>query len=166
MEYKYYKNGNIHIRYDSDIDGYNDEHTFAAMICIICNSMLDVEEYECFDYYSYALAIINHAANDETYDYYVTDLIVDDFFDGKWVILRAESKHAYIKIPNFYDSSNVLILNAKKYRVYKLCDKPEQEFVDEMRAHGVIWRYVSPQYAPEQMSFAMCVPFGARIEYL
>ena len=86
MEYKYYKNGNIHIRFDKDIDNVEDNYSYADMICIIYNSMLDCVEYKNFDSYFSVISIINHA-NDKTYDYVIPYSDIDKFFDDKWVVL-------------------------------------------------------------------------------
>ena len=164
MEYKYYKNGNIHVRYDSDIDGYSDEHTYAAMICVIYNSMLDCVEYENYDSYFTTIAIINQA-NGITYDYIIPYDDIDNFFNGKWVILRGIDKHAYIKIPSFYGMYDIKV-NGKWYALYKLCDIPSIDFMQEMNNHGCLFNSVSPQYAPEIKHCAMLVPHGMKVRYL
>lgn len=164
MEYKYYKNGNIHVRYDSDIDGYNDEHTYAAMCCIIYNSMLDCVEYNDYNSYFSSFSIINHA-NGRTYDYLIPYDDIDKFFDGKWIILYGKDEHAYIKIPSFYDVYDIRV-NKKWYALYKLCDIPSIDFMKEMNRHGCLFNAVSPQYAPEIKHCAMLVPHGSRIEYM
>ena len=176
MIVKYFKNGNIHIQlddiedngyyceYDSfDISESKDKPTYADMCCIIYNSMLDCVDYENFDYYFSCIAIINHAT-DEAYDYVIPYESIDDFFNGKRVILRPEGKHAYVRIPKFYDSYDITI-KEKKYTLYKLTEKPSDEFIEEMKYHKCLFKLVSPMYAPEIVHSAMLVPHGTMVRF-
>lgn len=165
MEYKYFKNGNIHVRYDSDTDGYNNEPTYSAALCIIYNSMLDCLDYDYIDSYCTVLPIINHA-NDETYDYYFTPYTFDVelFFSGKWIVLRPDNKHAFITVPRYFHTYDIE-LHGHKYMLYALEKMPNHDFMREMERYGVVWRIVSPQYAPEIKRSAMLVPYGASVHY-
>ena len=164
MLYKYFKNGNIHVKFDSDIDSVEDNYSYADMICIIYNSMLDCVAYDNFDSYFSTIAIINQA-NGETYDYVIPYDEIDKFFAGKWVVLYGIDKHAYIHIPSFYASGDFTDANGHKFGYYKLCEKPSADFIDEMKLHGCMFHILSPMYAPEQKHFTMFVPYGARIRY-
>lgn len=165
MEYKYYKNGNIHVRFDSDIDSVNDDYSYADMICIIYNSMLDCVEYENYDNYFSTIAIINQA-NGITYDYVIPYDDIDKFFSGKWIVLHGVDKHAYVKIPSYHTYGTYTDSNNNKFGYYKLCEMPNDEFMTEMQYHGCFFKYVAPRYAPEQKNITMFVPFGTQIQFL
>lgn len=175
MKFKYFKNGNIHIRYESDTDDYrlhhtvnpsmcNEPPTYADMVVIIYNSMLDCVACENYDSYFNTIAIINHA-NGETYDYVIPYDDMDNFFAGKWVILHGIDKHAYVKVPEYFQSYDIKV-NGKWYALYKLCDIPSIDFMREMNNHGCLFNSVSPQYAPEIKHCAMLVPHGVMRDYL
>ena len=165
MEYKYYKNGNIHVRFDSDIDSVNDDYNYADMICIIYNSMLDCVEYENFDSYFSTIAIINQA-NGITYDYVIPYEDIDKFFSGKWVILHGVEEHAYVKIPSYYAHGTYTDANNNNFNYYKLRHMPTDDFITEMQYYGCFFKYVAPRYAPEQKNTTMFVPFGTYIQFL
>lgn len=175
MIYKYFKNGNIHIKYECDIDDYRLHHTvnpelctepptYADMIVTIHNSMLDCVDYENYDCYFSTIAIINHA-NDKTYDYVIPYDKVDYFFSGKWVILYGHDEHAYIKIPPYVGYGTYVDSSGHKFTYYKLEEIPDNEFMEEMSYHGCMFRKVGPIYAPEIKYMAMFVPYGKRVRY-
>lgn len=165
MLYKYFRNGNIHIKFESDIDVVNDDYSYADMICIIYNSMLDCVEYINYDSYFSVIAIIN-LANCKTYDYVIPYDDIDKFFSGKWIILYGIDEHAYIKIPTFYASGTYTTKSGKCFTYYKLESIPDNDFIEDMKHNGCFFHYLIPQYAPEQKHFTMFVPYGSRIEYL
>lgn len=164
MLYRYFKNGNIHVKFDSDIDPVNDDYSYADMICIIYNSMLDCVEYENYDSYFSTIAIINQA-NGETYDYVIPYDDIEKFFSGKWVVLYGNDKHAYIKIPSYYKRAEYITSSDKRFGCYYLCEKPSEEFISEMSHYGCIFKIVKSTYAPELNHYCMFVPYGAHVRY-
>lgn len=165
MDYKYYKNGNIHIRFDSDIDMVSDNYSYADMICIIYNSMLDCIDYDNFDSYFSTIAIINHA-NGKTYDYVIPYNDMQKFFDGKWIVLYGIDEHAYVKIPTFYAHGTYTDSNGNKFDYYKLCYIPDDDFIEEMQHNKCMFKIVASTYAPEQKHITMFVPYGTMVRFL
>lgn len=100
MLVKQFKNGNIHIKYEPRYDDYRLHHTvnpslyiepptYADMVCAIYNCIeLDCIEYtSIYEYYG-MITIINHASNNMQYDYPILASDMQNFFNGKWVVLK------------------------------------------------------------------------------
>ena len=164
MMYKYFKNGNIHVKFDSDIDTVNDDYSYADMICIIYNSMLDCVEYENYDSYFSTIAIINQA-NGKTYDYVIPYDDIDKFFSGKWVVLYGNDEHAYIKIPSYYKRAEYITSSDKRFGCYYLDEKPSKDFISEMSHYGCMFKIIKSTYAPELNHYCMFVPYDAHVRY-